>query len=164
MTGDTLQFRLAESADAPAVLEIKRAAIRAGASGTYDDDQIAAWAPDDEDVAVFEQAIASDRFTVLLAQAGEQTAGYGVLNGPDERIDAAYVHPEYTRGGIASSLVKQLEMRARMRSITKLEVVASLNAKPFYESLGYWHFDTETKTIDGVDVDFAVMEKRLDAG
>lgn len=32
----------------------------------------------------------SDRFTVLLAEFDGETAGYGVLNGPEARIDDAY--------------------------------------------------------------------------
>jgi ribosomal protein S18 acetylase RimI-like enzyme len=157
-----VRFRLADPSDAAAVLAVKRAAIRDLASDAYDDAAIDAWAPDDGVLPVFETAIESDRFTVLLAEQGGEVAGYGVLNGPEERIDAAYVHPDHVRGGIASSLVSQLETRAQMRDIAELTVVASLNATAFYESLGYWRVGEETRTIDGVDVDFAVMRKHLE--
>jgi hypothetical protein len=50
-----------------------------------------------------------------------------------------------------------------MRDIGELHVVASLNARPFYESLGYWHAGTKTRTLDGVDIEFIVMGKRPDA-
>jgi len=157
-----VQFRLAETADAADVLAVKRAAIRELASRHYSDAQIDAWAPDDDALPAFETAIESERFTVLLAVVDGKTAGYGVLNGPEGRIDAAYVHPEYVRAGIASSLVKQLEMRAQMRDITELKIVASLNAASFYESLGYWQVGEKTRTIDGVDIEFAVMHKHLE--
>ncbi len=157
-----VQFRQATADDAPDVLAIKRAAIRELAGWEYDADQLDAWAPDDSALSSFEAAIDSDRFTVLLAETDGDLAGYGVLNGLESRIDAAYVHPDHSRHGIATSLVGQLEMRARMRGIHELAVVASLNATAFYESLGYRQVDTETRSIDDVDIEFAEMSKRLD--
>lgn len=157
-----LQFRLATPADAGAILAVKRAAIRELAGQQYSDEQLDAWAPDVAALSDFETAVESDRFTVLLAELNDEIAGYGVLNGPEERIDAAYVHPEHSRRGIATSLVQQLEMRARMRDIEELTIVASMNARPFYEALGYWRVGTTVKSIDGVDIEFAVMRKRLD--
>lgn len=157
------RFRVAGPADAAAILAVKRAAIGDLAGTQYTDEQLAAWAPDVDGLSDFESAVESDQFTILLAEIRDETVGYGVLNGPEERIDAVYVHPEYARGGIASSLVRQLEMRARMQNIEELTIVASLNARPFYESLGYSTVRTKVRTIDGVDIEFAVMHRRLDA-
>lgn len=157
------RFRVAGPADAGAILAVKRAAISDIAGTQYTDEQLAAWAPDDDALTDFESAVESDHFTVLLAEIRDETVGYGVLNGPEERIDAVYVHPAYARGGIASSLVRQLEMRARMQRIEELSIVASLNARPFYESLGYRNVGTKVRAIDGVDIEFAVMHRRLDA-
>lgn len=39
----------------------------------------------------------------------------------------------------------------------------SLTTRPFYESLGYWDFGTRTRSVGGVDIDFVVLCKRLDA-
>jgi putative acetyltransferase len=149
--------------DADAILAVKREAISALAGTQYTDEQLAAWAPDDDALSDFESAVESDQFTVLLAEVRDEIAGYGVLNGPEARIDAVYVRPEYARRGIASSLVGQLEMRARMQGIEELSIVASLNARPFYESLGYRSVGTKTRRIDGVDIEFAVMRRRLAA-
>jgi GNAT superfamily N-acetyltransferase len=158
-----LQFRVADPTDAGAILALKRVAIRELVGADYTDRQRAAWAPDDDALPAFETALRSDRFTVLLAERDGTIVGYGVLNGPAARIDAVYVHPEYARDGIATSLVRQLEMRARMRGIRELTIVASLTARPFYESLGYWKFDTTTRSVDGVDIEFIVLHKRLDS-
>ncbi|WP_340097665.1 GNAT family N-acetyltransferase [Salinibaculum salinum] len=147
--------------DADAILAVKREAISALPGTQYTDEQLAAWAPDDDALSAFESAVESDQFTVLLAEVRDEIVAYGVLNGPEERIDAVYVRPEYARRGIATSLVRQLEMRARMQGIEGLSIIASLNARPFYESLGYWTFGTKVRTIDGVDIEFAVMHRRL---
>ena len=97
--------------------------------------------------------------------AYEQAPGvYGVLNADAGRIDALYVRPDYSGEGIATSLVGQLESRARMYDLDRLEIVSSLNAKSFYEGLNYWQFDTKTRTIEGVELPFAIMIKHLDTG
>lgn len=160
MTG--VQFRQARPTDAGDIVALKRAAIAELTGDDYTDRQRSAWAPDGEARSDFEAAIGSDQFTVLLAEIDGDAVGYGVLNGPEKRIDAAYVHPDHARTGIASSLVEQLEMRAQMQDIDELDVVSSLNATAFYESLGYWRLGSKTRTIDGVDMEFAIMRKHLD--
>jgi putative acetyltransferase len=157
----SVSFRVAKPEDAPAVLDLKRAAIRDLAGWHYSAEAVDAWAPSEDALPAFEGAIDSEQFTVLLAEMDGDLAGYGVLNGAGGRIDAAFVHPDYGQQGIATSLVGQLESRAEMRDIEELEIVASLNARSFYENLGYWHFGTQEREIDGVEIEFAVMHKRL---
>lgn len=158
----SVRFRLARAEDAPAVLALKRAAIEDIAGWHHTTEEVDAWRPGESALPSFEAAIESERYTVLVAETDAGLAGYGVLNAPEGRIDAAFVDPEHGGEGIASSLVGQLESHARMQGIEELDIVASLNAQAFYEKLGYWHFHTETRDIDGVDIDFALMHKRLD--
>lgn len=162
---DNVRFREAKPSDAERILGIKQAAIGSIDSGEYTPEQRSAWRPDDDALPVFRRAIESERFIVLVAEKDENTcAGYGGLSGRTNRIDAVYVHPEHTDEGIASSLVHQFETRAQMRGTAVLKVVSSLNARSFYESLGYEAVDTETRTIDGTDVEFAIMHKSLALG
>jgi len=157
-----VQFRQATVEDAGTLLAIKRAAIGGIDNGVYDQSQIDAWQPDEDATADFERAITSETFDVILAVAAETSAAYGVLNASAGRIDAVYVRPRFQGEGIATSLVGQLESRARMHGVDELTIVASLNAGAFYEKLDYWDFGSETRTIDGVDVEFAIMRKHLD--
>lgn len=157
-----LRFRTADPGDAPAVLGIKQAAIEGIDSGVYTDRQLSAWRPDDSALADFRRAIESERFQILLAERADPV-GYGVLNGETHRIDAVFVRPELCGEGIGSSLVRQFESRARIDGIRELTLVSSLNAKVFYQSLGYWEIDRELRTIDGVEIEFAVMRTVLEA-
>lgn len=156
-----VQFRQARPEDAAAVLEIKQAAIES-TDDTYSEQQIRAWRPTEEAMPTFEQAMESDQFVVLLAEADGDPAGYGVVNAEDGRIDAVYVDPDHAGKGIGSSLLGQLETRARMMGLDRLTVVSSLNARPFYESLGYEPFESRTRTIDGTDLEFVAARKALD--
>lgn len=160
-----VRFRQASPGDAAGVLAVKRAAIRELAGWHYDAEQIDAWAPDGDALPDFETALESDRFVIMLAErpTGE-TVGYGVLNVPDGRIDAAYVDPDHTGSGIATSLVRQLETTARLSDVDELTIVASRNARTFYESLGYVTVDTITRKIEGVGIEFAEMRRSLAGG
>lgn len=157
----SVRFRQAEASDAQTLWWTKHAAIDDIDTGEYTEVELRAWKPDGEAVADFERAVASDRFDILLAERDGEAAGYGVLNLAEDRIDAVFVHPDHRRQGIATSLVKQLETRAQMYGMDTLTIVSSLNAEPFYESLAYHQTGQKTRTIDGEDIQFAIMHKEL---
>jgi putative acetyltransferase len=159
-----VRFRHARPADAEKLLSIKQAAIEAIDSDAYGDEQLSAWRPNDDAVEDFRRAVESGQFEILVAERAETVAAYGGLNAPKNRIDAIYVHPEYSGEGIATSLVRQFESRARMGGVPELKIVSSLNARSFYESLGYWDFGRTTEEIDGTDVEFAIMRKVFEFG
>jgi GNAT superfamily N-acetyltransferase len=159
-----IQFREATVDDAGTLLAIKRAAIGGIEAGVYGDAQLDAWQPDPDAVSDFERALGSDTFDVVLAQVDGTDVAYGVLNAAAGRIDAVFVHPEYSGRGIATSLVRQLESRARMHDVEELTIVSSLNAKSFYQRLDYWDFGTERRRISGIEIEFAIMHKQLGSG
>lgn len=158
---ESVQFREATPADAQTLWWVKHAAIDNIGSDAYSDEQLRAWKPTGEDVPDFKRAIESDTFDIVIAELDDEAAGYGVLNVDEDRIDALFVHPEHAGTGIGTSLLGQLETRAQMYDISALEIVSSLNAKPFYQSLEYWDFGTKVRSIDGSDVEFAIMRKQL---
>lgn len=156
-----VRFRQGNPDDASDVLGIKQVAIES-TRGVYDDRQVEAWKPTETALSAFEQAMEDEQFVVLLVEAGDDPAGYGVLNADAGRIDAVFVEPAYTGLGLGSSLVGQLETRAQMLGLSELTVVSSLNARPFYASLGFEPFEQRTRTIDGVDLEFVAMRKTLE--
>lgn len=156
-----ITVRQATAEDAEHVLDVKRAAIRGLAWDTYDEAQLDAWAPDDGDRDAFERVLDRADVFVLVATVGDEIAGYGVLNADAGRVDALFVHPDFARQGIASTLMGQLELVAEMRAINELVVIASVNAVPFYEAQNYWRLEPTTKAIDGEELEFLRMRKSL---
>jgi putative acetyltransferase len=156
-----VRFREADVSDAQTLWWTKQAAIDEIETDEYTEAELRAWKPDGEAVADFERAIESGTFTILIAEVDSETAGYGVLNHQDGRIDAVFVHPDHGGQGIATSLVRQLETRAQMHGISGLTIVSSLNALSFYESLGYRKSGHKTRTIDSETMEFAIVEKGL---
>ncbi|WP_193767603.1 GNAT family N-acetyltransferase [Halorientalis pallida] len=157
-----VRFRRARPDDAEEILAIKRAAIEDLEHWQYSPEQVDAWKPKDSYLDTFEEAIDDDRFIVHVGERDGDIVGYGALNVPDDRIDAVYVHPDHHGHGVATALVKQLELSAQFQGIETIDIVAARNAVPFYESVGYWQLDDEVTTIEDVDVVFVRMRKHLD--
>jgi putative acetyltransferase len=156
-----VRFRRAGPEDAEEILSIKRAAIEDLEHWQYSPEQVDAWKPKDSYLDTFEEAIDDDRFIVHVGERDDRIVGYGALNVPDERIDAVYVHPDHHGHGVATALVKQLELSAQFQGIENIDIVAARNAVPFYESVGYWQLDDEVTTIEDVDVVFVRMRKHM---
>lgn len=158
-----LTYRAAKIGDARAILTVKQAAIGAIDGDEYTASQLDAWRPGDDLVDDFGRAIESNRFEILLVESGPAPAGYGVLNTQENRIDAVFVHPDYHGEGIGSSLVSQFESRARISGLSELQIASSLNARGFYETLGYRDVGRKQREINGVELEFAVMRKVFDS-
>lgn len=156
-----VSVRTATAADAEAVLDVKRAAINELAARAYTPVELEAWAPDAGAIEEYRSAMSAEQFQILVAEDDGLIAGYGVLNTAESRVDALFVRPFWTRSGIATRLLRQLEMSAAFDGCETLSVVSSLNAVPFYESLGYQRVENQSRTIDGVDIDFTLLRKDL---
>ena len=53
------------------------------------------------------------------------------------RIRAFFVHPDWTRRGLARQIFAECEAAARVRGFRDFELVATLPGEPFYRSLGF---------------------------
>jgi putative acetyltransferase len=157
-----VSFRRASPDDAEEILDIKREAIEDLEHWQYSPEQVEVWKPKDDYVGTFEQAIDDDQFVVHVAEVAGEIVGYGALNVPDERIDAVYVRPDFHGEGIATALVKHLELSAEFQGIVELDIIAAQNAVAFYQSVGYWQLEDEVATIEDVDLDFVRMRRRLE--
>ncbi|MFC6974200.1 GNAT family N-acetyltransferase [Halomicroarcula sp. GCM10025709] len=159
--GDDVQFRKARPGDAGTMLSVKRAAILGIEDDRYDEDQLAAWAPDGGNLGAFEASPSADQYEIRVATIDDTVVGYGVLHLPEERLDALFVSPFYAGAGIATTLLKQLETAAQFAGIERIELTSSLTAVGFYERHGYERTGTTDREIEGVTVPFVAMARRL---
>ncbi|WP_341702463.1 GNAT family N-acetyltransferase [Ferrovibrio sp.] len=127
-------------ADVEAVRALHRQAFRALAAGHHTPAQIAA-----HDALVASPAYVEDLAgsNLLLARDGAgllvATAGWLAMSDrPDTaRIRKVFVHPAYSRRGLATAMVRAAETRAGSAGLPHLFVRANINAVPLYETLGY---------------------------
>jgi GNAT superfamily N-acetyltransferase len=166
-SSQSVQLRLASSADIPALHALIEASVRGlmiqdyspaqleGALGTY--------------LGVDTQLIQDGTYFVADAetQAGRVIAGCGgwskrkTLFGADHRpgrentlldpaVDAAkirafFIHPQWARRGIGSRILQACEEAARAAGFKRYEMGATLTGVPLYEAKGY-------KVIDDVEI------------
>jgi putative acetyltransferase len=124
--------RLSQSDDLIQMLRIQTDALRNLCPPYYTSEQIE---------ALVERNIrhaslgGSQREITLVAEVERVIIGLAALLG--QRISAVYVHPQFTRQGIGTQLLKVIENVAITRQFQTLSVAASLNAQPFYQANGY---------------------------
>ncbi|MFC7077092.1 MULTISPECIES: GNAT family N-acetyltransferase [Haloarcula] len=159
--GDDVQFRKARPEDAGTMLSVKRAAILGIEDERYTEGQLAAWAPDEGNIEAFEASPSADQYEIQVATIDDTVVGYGVLQLPEQRLDALFVSPFYADMGIATTLLKQLETAARFAGIGVVELASSLSAVGFYERHGYERTGTIHREIEDVTVPFVTMERHL---
>ena len=118
-------------------LEIHGASIRGLAAGHYPPEVIEAWQVRATDAAVRDFLENRDREIRLVAELDGEPVGIGALVLGTSELRACYVAPQAARRGCGSALVREMERLARENGLTRLELVASINAEPFYAALGY---------------------------
>ncbi len=94
----------------------------------------------DRDLQVLVRSKQRDRNwneTIFVAETDAGVVGFCALSNISPFIQAVFVHPDWTRQGIASELIAALEAEAVERQIKRLIVNSSLTAAPFYRVHGY---------------------------
>ncbi len=66
------------------------------------------------------------------------------------KIRAFFVHPRWTRRGIASMILEECERAAAEAGFTRLEMGATLTGVPFYKARGYVELGTIETPLPGV--------------
>jgi ribosomal protein S18 acetylase RimI-like enzyme len=130
---DPVTIEAAQPADLPRLLEIRHAAFARHAPAVYSPEEVATLLAD----------VSPDELGEMIAHRQlfvARTAGVlvGLAGWKDGRLRHVYVDPDYTRRGIATELVGQVEADFRARTgATRIEVGVALNAEPFYRARGY---------------------------
>jgi GNAT superfamily N-acetyltransferase len=128
-----MPIRKATRADAQTTWDIRRAAVMSECVGAYPLDQLEEWTGGTPSKA-FTDAV-EERF--LVATVDERVVGTGMIDLTTGKIDAIFVHPAYMKRGIGASMVAHLEALARSQGLPKLKLDSTLNAAPFYRTLGF---------------------------
>ena len=90
------------------------------------------------------QAMQTEVFVV--AEIDSQLCGFGAVNLAKAEITSVYVDPDFTRQGIASSLVGLMELAATDAGLRALELQAAGGALTFYEKQGYVYVTSPATT------------------
>lgn len=119
----------------------------------YTKEQLDAWAPERTDLEWWDRSLREH--LCLVAVEGGVLAGFGDMDRAGY-LDRLYVHPDYQRRGVASSLCGRLEQAAPGTIVTH----ASITARPFFEKRGYRVLRRQRVERRGVFLTNFVMEKK----
>jgi putative acetyltransferase len=133
----SLIIRRASVTDTDALDAVRTEVLRGIDRAVYSEDQIAAWIGDNSS-AIIRESLAASSETTFLAVAGDQVVGYASLAFRTRpHLWALYVLPQYSRQGIASSLLEMIQSEVRAWGYRDLYAVASLCAEGFYRAHGF---------------------------
>ena len=177
MTSAGLNIRVATMADVPVLEQLIIASVRGLNAGRYTQAEM-----DAALAGVFgvdTQLIADGTYYVIDGPAGPAAAGgwsarrtlYGGdkmkgladprLNPRTEpaRIRAFFVHPAWSRRGLARQLYAECEQSARAAGFRGFELMATLPGEPLYVALGFSVVERVVVAVAGVDVSFTRMAR-----
>ena len=142
-------------------LDVHARSIRGLASGHYPPEVIDAWCVPANDDAVAAFTKNADNELRLLAEIHGKVVGLGALVLKSSDLRACYVLPEAARKGVGTALVREMERRAAVHHLDRLELLSSINAEPFYAALGYTSEGSIEHNVRGQPMAAVMMSKRL---
>lgn len=172
--------RVAAMTDVTALNELIAQSVRGLSTGYYTDAQIEAAMADV--FGVDTQLVTDGTYYVVDGPTGPIAAGgwsaRRTLFGGDQmkaaddpmldpatdaaRIRAFFVHPEWTRRGLASTLYETCERAAAAAGFHTLELMATLPGVPLYHALGFTAVERVVTTLRGeVAVPFVRMTRPI---
>lgn len=154
----SLQIRDYQDSDSRILAELFHASVHRIGNAAYSASELDAWAPTPIDYETWSARLR--KTPPWVATLAGQVVGFITLE-PDGHIHWTYVHPDYSRRGIASALYLHLEAAALRRRIPRLFVEASHLARPFFSRFGFRVVSrNEVERNDQILVNWR-MEKKL---
>jgi putative acetyltransferase len=154
-----MKIRLFEPKDLGGVIETYGASIRGLAAEFYSQEQIAAWAPLNADLAGWRERLSG--LHTIIAEEGNVVAGFAAytLQG---YLDFLYVHPSFARRGVATHLYQKVEWELQGLAVAKVTSHVSLAARPFFDRQGFSVDAEEMAECRGQFLRRFAMSKRLE--
>ncbi|WP_050183844.1 GNAT family N-acetyltransferase [Domibacillus robiginosus] len=127
----------------------------------YTQEQLEAWASkNDEGFRLASWKDSMSTHITYVALIDDRIVGFSDIT-QKGYLDRLYVHKDFQRQGIASSLISTLECEARKLGLAALNTNASITAKPFFEHHGYQLVQSQCVERNGVKLVNYKMIKEL---
>ena len=123
-----------KTSDCPAMAQLFFDTVHEINAKDYTKKQLDVWATGSVDLE--EWNLSFLEHNTLVAEMDGKIAGFADMDHTGY-LDRLFVHKDYQGIGIATALVKELELRAKEAGISRFETYASITAKRFFEKQGY---------------------------
>lgn len=147
-----------ESRDLPRVIETYTASIHSLGSQFYSPEQLAAWAPLDQDEARWRDRLAALR--TIVVEGDGLIAGFASYT-DDGYLDFIFTHPKFARRGIATRLYQRVESALIAAGVSTITAHVSLAARAFFDRHGFQVDAEETVECRGTYLRRFAMHKSL---
>lgn len=137
---DKYLIRMACESDAESIISVHRNAVHVTAASFYTESILNDWSPENPERVIQMRAklqVNPENTLILVIECDGVVAGFGEIAPQLEELRAVYVTPEFSRRGLGSALLLELEIRASKFGLHRLWLDSSLNAQEFYRLNGY---------------------------
>ena len=148
-----MQIRKYQSSDCREMTKLFYETVHTVNLRDYSAEQADAWAPENPDTDQWDRSFL-EHYSIVAVEDG-RIVGFGDID-ESGYLDRLYVHKDYQRQGIGAALCDRLENHVS----GKIEVHASITAKPFLENRGYRTVKKQQVERKGIFLTNYVMEKR----
>lgn len=153
------QCRQATAEDTQAIWNVRTAAIRGIDKKYYASDLLKKWTPINAPPRFQQQIL--DHYWIII-ENDQVIVATGYLDVGRNEVGAIFVHPYHQGQGHASTIMKEIEKRARKVGIEVLVLDATLNAEEFYQQQGFRSIKYTTyHSPMGFEIECVYMEKNL---
>lgn len=145
-----MRIRKYIESDCLTLLELFFNTVRSVNIKEYSQEQVEAWAPDNYIQAKYERwsKTLKENFT-LVAEIDDKIVGFADISN-NGYLDRLFIHKDYQRMGIASTLLREIFSYAKSQNIKEITTEASITAKPFFEKFGFAIVQKQQVKINGV--------------
>lgn len=158
MKDHPIELRTAVFGDIPAIVEMYRATVHTINAKDYTPAQIKVWADGAVNYPRWEKAIKEQYF--VMAEIDGKLAGFSSI-AKNGYLDFLYVSKDYQRCGVALTLLKEIERKAREQKNQEIYSHVSKTARGFFQKMGYEHKEDIRDLYKGELFINALMVKRL---
>ena len=158
MKDHPIELRTAVFGDIPAIVEMYHATVHTINAKDYTPAQIKVWADGAVNYPRWEKAIKEQYF--VMAEIDGKLAGFSSI-AKNGYLDFLYVSKDYQRCGVALTLLKEIERKAREQKNQEIYSHVSKTARGFFQKMGYEHKEDIRDLYKGELFINALMVKRL---
>lgn len=158
MNNSKISIRFAKLSDLAEMQKMFADTISTICKDDYSPEQIKIWASLKENTQRWVDKLTTQYFVV--AELNNEIVGYASLE-DNNHLDFLYIHKDFQRQGIASTLYLQIEKEAIKRKAAILNSDVSKTAKRFFEKKGFKIIVSQTNVIKDVEIINYKMTKVL---
>ena len=159
MHGENLGIHPLTELDIPEMRELFRTTVLTVNSKDYTKEEVEDWTSCGDSVAHWKNLLAKNDYVGAIDRQGK-IIGFSSVNA-EGYLHSMFVHKDQQGKGLATLLLSEVEKIARKYDVHKINVEASITARPFFEKHGYKVVKEQKAKANRLWLTNYVMEKAL---